>query len=319
MSTAAVADAFWILAVIQALTLRRRSDSTILRCALAFAAAFTLSQHSLYVPLDRMLGGQNTVALFAGLMTAVATYLLSRSVIAAVAPKDYRVVSVVSRILLGCALLTQAVTFLAVRGHPTDPNFTMVYGDHPAVLRYAITMVTYSVIVLALTGSAALAYFNRMNAKRFRIGFLVVGAACVLGTLDAVVDGIRAFLRYRYDFGGLDLTAAPEDLLSTSAFLLLATGLAIPSLMGLLDDTRLQRHARRRVERLEPVWRAATRHRRDQLIRTRGSQTDRLHRMLVEIRDAFLHRPTLEDELGDEALMAVEEAERWLNRAGHTG
>ncbi|MCU6481912.1 MAB_1171c family putative transporter [Arthrobacter sp. A2-55] len=310
-----IAAALWALSVVKMFAYRRGQDHTVLLCSMAFALSFTTDVEFVARPLDKFLGGDNASNLVGHLLFSCGVYLLSRSILLAAQPLRFSAIERGSRIALVAVLTAQAFTFSHIDAPVFAQHFTTVYGGQTGAVWYAIVEITYTSLVLAMTSYFCLKYYRRMSSRIFRTAFLLTALGCILATCTEILGVEWVVRRHFNDLANLSAANFLHDYIYVLAVLVLTAGLALPSIWNKIHRTSQRKEAARWVSAIEPIWNTATDNRREMRIGSRTtafSDTVRLHRMLVEIRDALLGEPNLESSLGESALAQIDAAELWL-------
>lgn len=288
-----IAGALWILTLVRAAGYRKGQDPTVLLCSLTFALSFSTDIDEIFQPIDEALGGWNSTNLVGHLLFSVGVYLLARSIVHGAGPARFRSIDLVGRLALGTVLCAQLVTFMMIRTDGPAGAFSTVYGEQTAALWYSLSEIFFTMGVLGMTGFVCFRYLRRMKSHRFRLGFLLTGIGCVLAAATEAIS-IEYVLRiYNRTLHSLSVFGALHNPLYILAVVTLAAGLAIPPLLRTVQTGSRNRAARYYLSELTPLWRLATAERTHMRIAPDQSDTARLHRMVVEIRDAALNDATV--------------------------
>lgn len=288
-----IAGALWVLTIVRAAGYRRGQDPTVLACSLVFALSFSTDVDEIFQPIDEALGGWNSTSLAGHLLFSVGVYLLARSIIQGAGPARFRLIDLSIRAALGVVLCVQLVSFLMIRTDGPVGAFATAYGDQAAALWYSMSEIIFTIGVLGMTGFVCLRYLGRMRSRRFRTGFLLTGIGCALATLTEATSIEYVVRIYTRTLDSLSLLSALHSPLYVLAVLTLVAGLTTPPLMRTLGERTRNRTARTYLAELAPLWRLATAERSHMRIAPDRSHTARLHRMVVEIRDAALNDVTV--------------------------
>lgn len=292
MTQALVAALMWALVISLLIVRRKRSDRSITYAAITIAVAMTLNDDSVYVAVDAVLGGTNIATLIADTLLMVGLFFLGRGVMHAGAYRPRLVRAAVSLPTLLVALAAIAVTFTLIdRGHTTT-QFMADLGDQPAAATYSIINFLYcGIVVAAMLALAARQYQSTRGVARLPAALLILGSTFGVALCLTVL-----IMDISHVGGHVDLLHAVEPAyspLSLLTFLFLCAGFTAQPVVR-----QAQRHARRRrttalAAGLEPLWERATRARPAlSTVEPRATRTDdpegRLHRKIVEIRDAMI-------------------------------
>lgn len=315
MTQILVSALLWLL-VLSLLILRRgRADRSILWSALTIAVAMTLNIDGLYRWADRLLGGTNLVTLVADLALMLGIFFLGRAVAKATEFRPAIVRFALGRTVLAVALVCTVLAFVFIERGVTTTTFMLDYGAQPAAAAYSMTQFAYDGIVLTAMAAVTTRQIRRgRGADRLPAVALLIGSALGL-VLAAVVIGMDiAHLAGDVPLMlGLGTAYSP---LFLSTFLFLCLGLASQPGMRWLRARARANAMRRLVTQTTPIWQRAN------LARPGMSQQDaagfsaadaetRLHRQLVEIRDAAVD-PRVAFELSDAESVIVDAAEAHL-------
>jgi hypothetical protein len=310
-----VSALLWLLVASLLILRRGRADRSILWSALTIAVAMTLNIDGLYRWVDRLLGGTNLVTLAADLALMLGIFFLGRAVAKATEYRPAIVRFALGRTVLAVALVCTVIAFAFTQRGTTTTTFMLDYGAQPVAAAYSMTQFVYDAIVLTAMAAVATRQIrlgrgvDRLPAVALLVGsaFGLVLAAVVIAMDIAHLAGDISRMR------GLGAAYSP---LFLSTFLFLCLGLASqPSIRWMRARSRASA-TRRLVSQTMPIWQRAN------LVRPGMSQQDaagfsaadaetRLHRQLVEIRDAAVD-PRVSFELSDAESVAVEAAEEHL-------
>ena len=316
-----IAGLLWALVVVKTITRRPHARNTMLWCALTFAISFSTNIGELFQPLDRLLGGWNITNIVGHLLFSTGVYLLSLSVISAAVPDKAARIDRWGRVLLGAVLATQISTFALVKTTGSTDRFSTAYGTQDAALWYALVEISYTILVLGFTGAVAMIHLRKLRAGRYRMGMLFTAIGCVLA-MATEITGIEYVVRiHDGTLAGLSGFARQHDLVFALAGITLVTGFAVPSVVGWTQRWFRRHEARRRLTLLRPIWEEATIGRQTIGLDESIPESQQLHRMAVEIRDASRVDPEVNDRLeyrfGPHAEQILDESERFL--AGNPG
>ncbi|TFD79226.1 hypothetical protein [Cryobacterium fucosi] len=312
----------WVLVASLLILRRRRTERSITYAALTISVAMTLNVDEIYTAVDAVLGATNIATLLADGALMIGLFFLGRGVMKA---GEYRPGLV--RIALGLpvlllALLGITITFLLIDRGATTTTFMSDLGAQPAAAAYSIIDFTYcGIVVAAMMILAGGQYRHSNGAQRIPAGLLLVGS-----TLGVALCVVVLIMDVAHVIGNLDLmdaVAVAYGPLYLLTFIFLCAGLAGQPAVRYGRDRARGVRTRGLVTQLEPMWRRAT------LVRLGLSQTDasvasiedqetRLHREIVEIRDAMIDpRVSFEVTSHDRALLGrAEDHLLGLNKRG---
>lgn len=317
-----VALLMWVL-VVSLLTLRRRrTERSITYAALTISVAMTLNVNPIYTTVDAALGATNIATLLADGALMIGLFFLGRGIMKA---GEYR--PSLMRIALGLpslllSLVGVAFAFLLIDRGATTTTFMRDLGAQPAAAIYSMIGFTYcGIVVAAMMILARRQYRLRNGAQRLPAGVLLLGSTFGVALCLAVL--IMDVAHVVGNLGLMDAVAAAYGPLYLLTFVFLCTGLAGQSVVRYVGDRSRGVRTGGLVNELEPMWRRAT------LVRPGLSQTDssaasmedpetRLHRVIVEIRDAMID-PRVSLEVTDHERTLLGRAEDHLLGLGGGG
>jgi len=318
MSAVIVAGFMWILVAVLLVFRRRRSRHTVTWAAFFIAFALTLNIDPLYIWFDGLLGGRNWGDLIANLAFILGIFALGRGVTAAYDFSRWLTRFLLGPITLIGALIATTIFFLMIDQDTTSTQFMLDYGAQPAAANYSLAQYVYILLIMLAMGRVCLAQIPQSHGVlRASVTTLVIGST--LGALTALcVIGMDL----AHEFGNLDLMYGlgwGYDPLYVGAVGFMCLGLAIPPIVR---QARLQlRHRRtRRFSRaLDEPWLEATRRRPTatrlgSLSSRQDTPEERLHRQVVEIRDALID-PRAQFTVDEETRLMIAAAEHHLLRA----
>lgn len=292
MIQALVALLLWIL-VISLLILRRgRPDRSITYASLTIAISMTLNVDVIYLAVDRVLGGTNITTLLSDALLMIGLFFLGRAAMKAGEYRPRLVRAAVGRPALILALVTTTVLFFFIDRGASTGTFMLDLGAQPATAAYSMIGFTYCGIVLAAMLALATRQFRvGTGIQRLPAILLLLGSACgVALTLVVLVMDVAHIA------GHLDFMRAVGEAygpLSLLTFLLLCAGFAAQPAVRSWRDRSRRAETAVIISEVEPLWRRAI------SVRPGLSGTDvlgdrlddpevRLHRELVEVRDAMI-------------------------------
>ncbi|WP_240482507.1 hypothetical protein [Microbacterium sediminis] len=310
----------WLLVASLLILRRGRADRSIMYSAVTIAVAMTFNVDTTYRWADAVLGGTNIVTLLADLTLMVGVFFLGRGV-----AKAMQYQSRVAQIALGLPVLAGAVVgavtaFAFIDRGETTTTFMLDLGAQPAAATYSIIQFTYDGVVLTAMAAAASRQIGRSRgAERLPAVSVLVGSLTGV-TLSLVVIAMDL----AHIIGNLTLMdglSAAYDPLFLATFLFLCLGLgAQPALRWARARSRGEK-TRALLAQVTPTWERAidVRPGLSQLEPSFHREDDetRLHRQIVEVRDAVID-PRVTFTLSDAERVAVESAEAHL-MAGDAG
>ena len=321
MTQLLVAALMWVLVASLLIIRRKRADRSVTYAALAIAIAMTLNVDAVYETVDPLLGGSNTATLIADTLLMVGLFFLGRGVMHAgeYRPRLVRAAVSLPTLLVALAAITVIFTFIE-RGHTTT-QFMADLGNQPATAAYSIINFVYcGIVIAAMLILASRQYRNAHGVQRFPATLLTLGSVFGVALCVAVL-----IMDIAHVADHLDLMRAVQSLyapLSLLTFGFLCAGFTAQPVARLA-----QHHARRRRTEalsadLEPVWDRATRVRpglsqAEPLAAGTDDPEGRLHRTIVEIRDAMIDGRVTFTTTDDERAL-LQAAERHLLGEQHT-
>ena len=287
-----VATLMWVLVVSLLILRRGRSDRSITYSSLAIAVAMTLNVDGIYVVVDPVLGATNLATMLSDSLLMIGLFFLGRAAMTAGEYRPRLVRAAVGRPALFMALLGATMAFMFIDRGPTTVNFMIDLGAQPWAAAYSIISFTYCGIVV----SAMLA----LTTREFRIArglqrippvLLFIGSVSGIALCVVVIGMDIAHIA-----GGLELMRAigvAYGPLTLLAFVFLCAGFVGQPVVRYTQDQDRRAQTDELVKDLDQLWRRAT------LVRPglsgtnlMGSSNDdlegRLHRVIVEIRDAMI-------------------------------
>lgn len=287
-----VSGLMWLLVAALLVLRRGRADRTITYSAVTIALAMTLNIDAVYVGVDGLLGGTNLVTLIADLALMVGIFFLGRGV-AKAADHRSRVVRVaLGRGILAVALVGVIVAFLLIDRGETTTTFMLDFGAQPAAAVYSILQFTYDGIVVATMAAVVVGQVARTHGhEQLPALSLLVGS--LLGMLLSVVVIVMDVAHLAGNLPTMRALGVIYGPLFALTFLFLCLGLAgQPAVRWVRERSRVVT-TRELVDRVTPIWERASSARPGiGAMDLASSGTDgseaRLHRQVVEIRDALI-------------------------------
>lgn len=288
----AVAAMMWIL-VASILILRRgRRERSLTYAAIAIAVAMTLNVDVVYLGADRLLGAANRVTLIADGVLMIGLFFLGRGIMKAGEYRPGLVRAALARPTLLLSLICLIGSFWIVELGPTTTEFMVEFGGQPAAAIYSMIGFAYCGIVVTAMGILAWRQF-RQSRGPMRVPVLEVVVGAAFGVLLCIVVLIMDVAHLA---GALDLMAAVSTAygpLNLLTFVFLCSGLAGQPIVRAAEERSRRTKSEDIMSRIEPTWRRAS------LLHPGLSQAGgmdassenpeaRLHRAVVEIRDAML-------------------------------
>ncbi|HQA24258.1 MAG TPA: hypothetical protein PKW13_11120 [Rhodoglobus sp.] len=314
MTQTLVAALMWALVASLLIIRRKRADRSITYAAITIAIAMTLNVDAIYAAVDPILGGTNIATLAADALLMIGLFFLGRAVMHTGEYRPQLVRAAVSRPTLIASLAAITIAFSFIDRSTTTTQFMADLGNQPATAIYSIINFTYAAVVIAtMMILAARQYRNNHGIQRLPAALLTLGSAFGVMLCLAVLTMDIAHVT-----GQITLMRAVQPAyspLSLLTFLLLCAGFVAQPVVR-----RARHYARRRstaalADRLEPLWQRATRVRpglsHAEPISASDDPEDRLHREIVEIRDAMIDS-RITFTITDAARALLEQAEQHL-------
>lgn len=292
MTQVFVATFMWALVASLLIIRRKRADRSITYASVTIAVAMTLNVDAVYLATDPLLGGTNVTTLVADGLLMTGVFFLGRGVMKAGEYRPRLLRAAVGVPVLVISLVSITTTFMFIdRGAPTT-QFMIDFGAQPAAATYSIITFTYfGLVVTTMMILAARQYRDSSGIQRLPAGLLSLGSA-LGGALCLVV----LTMDVAHVTGHLDLMRAIQPAygpLSLLTFLFLCGGFAVQPAVRRAQHSVRRKRATGLATQLEPLWNRAS------LVRPGLSRTDplaaseedpesRLHRQIVEIRDAMV-------------------------------
>ena len=286
------ATLMWVLVVGLLILRRGRPDRSITYSSLAIAVAMTLNVDGIYVVVDSVLGANNMATMLSDGLLMIGLFFLGRAAMAAGEYRPRLVRAAVGRPALLMAVLGATVAFMFIDRGPTTVNFMIDLGAQSWAAAYSIITFTYcGIVVAAMLALTTREFRIARGVQRIPPVLLFIGsvsgiALCVvvIGMDIAHVAGDLELMR------AIGVAYGPLTLL---AFVFLCAGFVGQPVVRYMQDHTRHVQTNERLKDLEPRWRRAT------LVRAGRSGTNlmgssiddlegRLHRVIVEIRDAMI-------------------------------
>jgi hypothetical protein len=301
----------WALVLVLIVFRRARKERSVLYAAVTIAIAMMLNDDDLYFVVDSWFGHRDIVHLISAIMLMVGVYFLTKGISRARVRRYMK--GWAGRITLWVAIAITTVSFALIphQGETTE-SFMRVYGEYPAATVYSSTQYIY---LFAVFGALAMFAVNTIREstipreKAAGIALLVGSLATVALSIVTIgmnvanlVGGLSAAEPWRPWYYGFQV--------ATFAFLTL--GLGIAPISRWVRQSRYERGVERYIDKLTPLWEDAIDARPSPKFDAVTTDAEhRLHRRIVEIRDAAMDRRNNFD-LGDEDRRLLAEAEQQL-------
>jgi len=287
-----VAVLMWALVASLLVLRRRRSERSITYAAVAIGLAMTLNVDAIYISLDSALGAMNITTFFADVALMMGLFFLARGIMKVGAYRPPLVGIALGLPTLILALMAITVTFIFIDKGVTTTTFMIDLGSQPAAAAYSMIEFTYCAIVLAAMMTLAGRQYRLSSAvQRIPAGLLLFGSTMGVGLCVVVVAMDVSHLRGNLEV--MDAIAEAYGPLYLLTFLFLCAGLAGQSVLRHQRDRTRHVTTEDLAAGLEPIWHRARAHRPglSQIHPLPAPMEDshaRLHRQVVEIRDAMI-------------------------------
>jgi hypothetical protein len=325
------AAVIWGLVLCLIPSMKKRSDHSIMVAAVTIATALTLNVDKSYLEGDRLLGGRNDLDLVANIFMVVGIYFLSRAILRAADPNETMDRQNRSGLaLLGVVVAALTLSFGLVDAPRTSTSFMKDFGSQWAAAAYSSIQFLYIGAVVTVTGYTCFKFRGEMARPYFRLALTFIGIGCSLAVVLVLVVLGMDVLHLMGEMDSMMRLSYVYDAAVIGAMTFLCVGLALPPVARGLERRSDSRTADVLVERLAEPWERTTAARAGIRLNVsalgsdpRAASKQRLHRMLVEIRDAMLVDPELAKSLGESDIQVLAEAEEYLgtrvSAPGHWG
>ena len=265
--------------------------------------------------VDPLLGGTNLATLLADALLMTGLFFLGRGVMKSGEYRPALVRAAVSAPMLVISLSAIAVTFLFIDRGPTTTQFMSDLGAQPATAAYSIITFVYGgIVIAAMLTLAARRYRHSAGVQRLPAALLTLGSAFGVALCLAVI-----VMDISHVTGRLGLLHAVQPAygpLSLLTFLFLCAGFAAQPAVRRAQHYLRDKRTAALAAQLESLWNRATQVRpglsqADPLAASTEDPEGRLHRVIVEIRDAMID-PRITFDISAEDRALLERAESHL-------
>lgn len=287
------ATALYVLALARIpAMLRFGKDRVFLAAMLAGTAALLISP-TVYIFVDDLLGGHNVAKLIQHTLMVFGVWQLRVSIVHAITPESSLRPGGYQALPLYLALALQTAFFLAAGAGPTTTDFSNTYNTRPAGAAFYSMVMLFVGTVCAEIALVCRRFVPRMHGP-FRVGFTMVGIGGALGAVSAVSMVLDVLASAVPGMGMWNFYSTPlYQIMQLVPTVLIGQGLTIPALAGRAERKRTERWEQEALARVQPI--------RERALLAAGLNgtlepdhsapaQDRLHRLIVEIRDAELAR-----------------------------
>lgn len=315
MTQAIVALLMWVL-VLSLIPLRRgRTDHSITYAAILIAVAMTLNVDNVYTWIDPLLGGTNLATLISDGLLMAGLFFLGRGVMHAgqYRPGLVRIAVGVPALIAALAAIITLFVFIDRGG--TTTTFMLDLGAQPVTAIYSIISFTYCGIVLtAMLVLAIRQCASDTGIPRLPAALLALGSACGVTLCIVVLTMDIAHVTGAIDL--MNTAALAYNPLTVLTFVFLCMGFAGQPALRFIKNRLRRVKTDVLIAQLEPIWfQALRKHPGLSGALPETSRFDdpeaRLHRQIVEIRDAMLD-PDAQLDVSESEIALLERAEKHL-------
>jgi hypothetical protein len=286
-----IAAALYLLAVARIPALLRFGKDTVFFAGLLSGTAALLTTPAVYVFVDQLVGGRNLTKLALHTLLVLGLWQLRIGVLHAISTDPKRRHSKYGVIALYLTLVLQAVFFFAADVGATTTQFGHNYNTRPAGALFSATVLSYIGFVCVELALVCRRFVPRMHGL-FRVGFTMVGIGSAVGVLSAVLMTLDVLANAMPGMAMWNFHSTPlYQVVQLIPIGLIGPGLSIPAWAGRAERKRTERWEQETLARVQPIQvRALQTAGMDRTLETDASAPaqEKLHRLIVEIRDAEL-------------------------------
>lgn len=295
----------------------KRSDRSLMWTSLFVGLSLLLHVHVVFAYVDSFIGGRNLTDLLSRILILIGCFFLSRAITRAAHPGKKLSMPYPATLVLFIAAL--CLCFSAIETSGTEPAFMATFGDQPAAALYSSLEMAYMAIAVTQVVIAASRYSSKMSSRVLQVSFRAVTAGGVLLLVLAVVTIV---MNYSHVAGRMGLVAAlgvAYAPIYLAAIALISIGSAAPGAIRASARFIAHRNARRYVPLLEEIWRQVGGEKHKLTLSQKMSSGDSssavMHRLLIEIEDAFFLNPSARDKLTNSQRSTLSASEAFLRGA----
>lgn len=240
----------WAVVAIRVLGLRFGWKPGVLPAVSAVALAGTLNIDPVYLAVDQALAGRNVLNVLIHLLVGAGMTDLSRLLLQVTGRG--RQVKVL--LAVGLVLGTAQIVLLAVsdtRG--SAASFTDTFGHIPAIAGYQATFFGWFAMICGYTCFEMMRRNRSGESRAFRIGFDVLGAACLAGVAAAVLKMVQIGI----ELNGITDSGGPQAVAYQVLLALMILGFAVGFILPSSERIKATFRARRRhaqdIAELRPI------------------------------------------------------------------
>lgn len=311
MAELIVCSLMWALVLVLVIFRRARKERSVLYAAITIAVTMMLNDDDLYFIVDDWFGHRDIVHLISAITLMVGVHFLAQGISRAGVQRWMS--GWPARIALWVAIVITIVAFFLIpHAGETTESFMREYGQYPAATVYSSTQYVYLTYVFSALFATGIHAIRTRSLTREKIAgaLLVLGSVCTIA-LSVVVIGMN-ISQLMFGLAGSQPWRPVYYALQVGTFAFLTFGLGIAPIARWITEHRRTQAIENSFAQVTPLWEQAVAKRPSpKLGRKVNSPEERLHRRIVEVRDAAMdaHNDfTLTD--ADKKLLA--DAERQL-------
>lgn len=295
MSSLIVAGLMWLLVIVLFVSRRAAAERSVLYASAAIAATQMLNYDPWYVIVDGWFGAQDIMHLVSCIVLLVGIFYFARGVtrVGHVRGRTVKIALGAPALIIASTLTSIGFFFIDRYEGGTSLTLMDTYGAQPATALYSSAQYVYIwgvMVAVVITATRQLKVAENRSEK-VTSSLLMFGGVCgatlseIIVAMDiAQVAGADIIVR------ALRPLYHPFNMLT---FMFLIAGLIAAPITRLVRQRKRHRTLRGHLNRIESLWTRATEVRPALIADTDrhiAHSEDRLHRRIVEIRDAALDR-----------------------------
>lgn len=288
-----VSGLLWSLVIVLFVFRRAGKERSVLYSSIAIASALTMSIDDLYVMVDNWFGGHDYIHLASCLLLMVGVFYFARGVtrVGLIDSPGINLALGPTALIMAC--FAASVGFFLTDRFEDRPSTTFMatYGDQVGAATYSIAQYAYLGVVLAAMAVTATRQWHSAGNRRERWLALLL----MVGSWVGVAFSLSVIWMDVTHVAGWDEALAIGQVayhpLQMLTFLFLVAGLVTSPCARAVREHQRNQTMRTQLDRIELLWRNAT-DARPSIAQAMGRHNanieERLHRRIVEIRDAEL-------------------------------
>ncbi|SDH54828.1 DUF6545 domain-containing protein [Microbacterium sp. 77mftsu3.1] len=292
MAQLIIAALMWTLVIVLVVFRRANKERSVLYAAILIALSMMMSIDPLYLVVDGWFGGGDITHLPSCLALMVGVFFLARGVARAghMQSKWSHLALGPVTLIVACVVVSVAF-FLVERGPETTVSFGAAYGTQLAAGVYSAAQYVYLGIVVSAMALTALRQLQGSTRGREKVSawLLLAGSVAAIALcLDIVAINAAGVAQNQALLSGALVFYTPLQIVT---FVFLTFGLMAAPLIRWARYARRQRVLSTNLDRIDDLWKTATVARpsiADRIATPSSEPSTRLHRRVVEIRDAAL-------------------------------